>query len=168
MPTSRPHPGPLFALLRTIFFLAIFQAGVLVYLPWALGVFKTRADYGWHWAGVIVLASGTYILLRCSFAFAWRGQGTPMPFDAPRELVAQGMYRYVRNPMYWGAFFILIGQGILFGRGWGAGWYVALFAGIVHLFVIGYEEPTLRRRFDESYEEYRRNVPRWIPRSTPW
>jgi len=33
-----------------------------------------------------------------------------------------------------------------------------------HLFVIGYEEPTLRRNFGETYVEYLRTVPRWIPR----
>src|SRR2546430_1175027 len=38
----------------------------------------------------------------------------------------------------------------------------------VHLFVLGYEEPTLRRMFAAEYEEYCRNVPRWLPRVRPW
>jgi protein-S-isoprenylcysteine O-methyltransferase Ste14 len=46
--------------------------------------------------------------------------------------------------------------------------YAAAYGAAVVLFVRAYEEPTLRRRFGESYEEYRRAVPAWWPRRTPW
>lgn len=156
------------ALLRTVAFGSLFVAGVLVYLPWALGVFRVRKDLGWDLLGGVPLVAGSYIALRCAFEFAWRGRGTPAPFDAPRRLVVEGMYRYVRNPMYWGAILVLVGQWALFGVGWATVEYIAIFAVAVHLFVIFYEEPTLRRKFGEEYEEYCRNVPRWAPRRTPW
>ena len=156
------------ALLRTVIFVLLFVAGVLVYLPWGMGIFRLRDQLDWHATGLIPLALGTYIVIRCAFAFAWEGHGTPAPFDAPRELVAVGVYRYVRNPMYWGALLILAGQGLLFGTGWGAPLYMAIFYLCVHTFVIAYEEPTLRRKFGESYEDYCRQVPRWIPRSSAW
>ena len=38
----------------------------------------------------------------------------------------------------------------------------------VHLFVVFYEEPTLRKKFGADYEEYRRNVGRWWPRVRGW
>jgi len=41
-------------------------------------------------------------------------------------------------------------------------------AGTIHLFVLYYEEPTLSQRYGEEYEEFKRMVPRWLPRLTPW
>jgi protein-S-isoprenylcysteine O-methyltransferase Ste14 len=45
---------------------------------------------------------------------------------------------------------------------------VAAVAVAVHLFVVFYEEPTLREKFGAEYEEYRRNVSRWRPRLHGW
>jgi protein-S-isoprenylcysteine O-methyltransferase Ste14 len=39
---------------------------------------------------------------------------------------------------------------------------------VAHLFVLTYEEPTLRKTFGAEYESFCANVPRWIPRVTPW
>jgi protein-S-isoprenylcysteine O-methyltransferase Ste14 len=97
--------------------------------------------------------------------------GSPLQLAGipPKELVVVGFYRYVRNPMYLGSMFGWIGLWIVFGQ-------VNLLAvaiafgvvlGVV-LFVVLYEEPTLRRKFGAEYEEYCRNVPRWIPRLHPW
>jgi protein-S-isoprenylcysteine O-methyltransferase Ste14 len=46
--------------------------------------------------------------------------------------------------------------------------YASAFALAVATFVRFYEEPTLRRRFGEQYEAYRRAVPAWWPRRRPW
>ena len=159
----------MFALLRTTLFVIFVPGTVLVYLPWAMGVFRMRRELGWDILGVLPLGVGVFVLLRCAFAFAWEGEGTPAPIDAPRHLVIGGMYRYVRNPMYWGTFLILLGQWALFAApGWGAIRYIAVFVVLVHLFVVLYEEPALRRQFGDEYEEYRRNVPRWIPGLKAW
>lgn len=78
-----------------------------------------------------------------------------------------GLYRYVRNPMYVSVVAIILGQALLF-----ADWRLilcgALFWLAAHAYVVAYEEPTLARKFGEQYAAFRANVPRWIPRSTPW
>ena len=82
-------------------------------------------------------------------------------------LVASGLYRFVRNPMYVCVLTIIAGQALLLGQT-----RLVAYAGVVavafHLNVRVYEEPTLRRRFGASYESYCRHVGRWWPRLTPW
>jgi protein-S-isoprenylcysteine O-methyltransferase Ste14 len=106
---------------------------------------------------------GAVILLWSFWNFLAQGRGTPAPIDPPKELVATGFYRYVRNPMYGGVLGIVIGHFVWFGY-----WNLLIYAAIVfvafHVFVRYYEEPTLRRMFGASYEEYLKRVPRWIPR----
>jgi len=164
------RPAQLLALLRTAIVVVFFIAAVLVYVPWWLGFLRWPHDWSWRWEslGVVPLMAGILIVLRCAFAFAWEGLGTPAPIDAPRALVVNGWYRYVRNPMYWGAFLILVGEWALFGAGWSTVLYVTGFALAAGLFVKFYEEPALHRKFGREYDEYCRNVPRWIPRRTPW
>jgi protein-S-isoprenylcysteine O-methyltransferase Ste14 len=106
---------------------------------------------------------GLTILLWSFWNFLIDGRGTPAPLDPPKELVATGFYRYVRNPMYFGVLLILIGHFLWFGF-WLLLVYTALAFTATHLFVTLYEEPTLKRKFGSSYEEYRKNVPRWIPK----
>jgi protein-S-isoprenylcysteine O-methyltransferase Ste14 len=103
-----------------------------------------------------------------SFArFALQGLGTPAPIAPTENLVVTGLYRYVRNPMYVAVVVVILGQAVLFGD-----WRLIVYAMLVwlgfHAFVVGYEEPTLARRFGTRYDDFRANVPRWIPRLTPW
>jgi len=87
----------------------------------------------------------------------------------PKRLVVVGFYRHVRNPMYLGFFMGWVGLWVVFGRASLAAITVAavIVLGVV-VFVLWYEEPTLRRTFGGEYEEYCRNVPRWFPRIRPW
>ena len=78
-------------------------------------------------------------------------------------LVTNGPYRYVRNPMYIGVALVILGQACFFRSVHVLG-YAVLMLITAHLFVVFYEEPTLERQFGKSYEEYRRTVPRWLPR----
>ena len=154
----------IFALARTLIFASLFIAGVLVYLPWAIGIFRRppSSQPRWELFSFVPLVFGACLGLYCIFAFAWTGRGTPAPFDPPRALVIGGVYRYVRNPMYWGAFLILVGQWALFGVGWGTVIYIACFVVLTHLFVRLYEEPALQENFGDDYYDYCRNVPRWL------
>lgn len=157
------------AVARTAVFALIFMGTFGVYLPRYLGLLSGGLHQDWRLAGIVPLVLGTLIALRCAFAFAWTGLGTPAPFDPPRALVATGLYRYVRNPMYFGMALFLIGEWMLWGsEPRGALIYSAVFAAAVTLFVIFYEEPTLRVKFADAYAEYCRNVPRFIPRLRPW
>ena len=103
-----------------------------------------------------------------SFArFALQGLGTPAPIAPTQKLVVTGLYRYVRNPIYVAVVAVILGQAILFGD-WRLLWYGALLWLVFHVFVVAYEEPTLKQTFGAQYEDFRANVPRWVPRLTPW
>lgn len=114
-------------------------------------------------AGWVLVAVGLPLALTCVALFVWRGRGTPAPLDPPRELVAIGPYRLVRNPMYVGGLAILLGFGLILRSP-----AIVLLAGgfflLAHLFVLLYEEPALEATFGESYREYKRRVGRWLPR----
>ena len=89
--------------------------------------------------------------------------GTPAPIDPPKELVATGPYRYVRNPIYLAVLTIIIGHFLWFKTIWMLVYAVAVFL-VCHLFVALYEEPVLKRKFGAAYENYCKSVPRWIPK----
>ena len=110
-----------------------------------------------------LMAIGAIVALLCAGTFVVVGRGTPAPFDAPREFVAVGPYKYVRNPMYIGALIVLFGFGLYLHSFSVLLLPFAVFL-LVHLFVVLYEEPNLRGRFGPSYEDYCRRVSRWIPR----
>ncbi len=136
------------------------------YLPWRyFGLSNVRIDllHPLHIAGLVCIALGTALLLMCIWEFARSGRGTLAPVDAPRHLVVQGLYRYVRNPMYLSVTTIVLGELLLTRSSalliYWVVWFIA-----VNLFVIGYEEPTLRRRFGASYASYTQNTGRWLPR----
>ncbi len=154
-------------LFKTLVFSILVPGTLTVVLPyWLLASAdgKSGWELGWlRWLGILPISLGVLIYLRCAGDFAFGGKGTPAPMDPPKELVVQGLYRYMRNPMYVGVIAILLGESLLFES-------LALLklAGVSYvtffLFVLLYEEPTLTRRFGSSYRNYRRMVPRWIPR----
>lgn len=113
-------------------------------------------------AGILPIALGTVFYLWCAWDFAFAGRGTPAPLDPPRLLVTRGLYRLVRNPIYVGVLLILAGEGVLF-ESLTLLIYALLVWLVFHIFVIAYEEPTLKEKFGTAYEEYRTAVPRWIP-----
>lgn len=123
----------------------------------------------WRWIAAIPSALGFAVALRCIWDFGWTGRGTPAPIAPPQKLVVVGPYRYVRNPMYLGFFAGWIGLWVIFGRANRAAVIGACAVALgTALFVMLYEEPTLRKKFGADYEEYCRNVGRWIPRMRAW
>jgi protein-S-isoprenylcysteine O-methyltransferase Ste14 len=123
----------------------------------------------WRWLAIVPSVLGFAVAIRCVWDFGRTGHGTPVPLAPPKRLVVVGFYRYVRNPMYVGFFAGWIGLWIIFGQVSKAAIIAACLVVIgVDLFVMFYEEPTLRRLFDGDYEEYCLNVHRWLPRLRPW
>jgi protein-S-isoprenylcysteine O-methyltransferase Ste14 len=116
-----------------------------------------------HLLGLGCIGLGAGLLAACIWEFARSGRGTLSPVDPPRELVIRGLYRYVRNPMYLSVTTIILGE-LLLTRSQALLAYWALWFLAANLFVIGYEEPTLRRRFGAPYEQYISQVGRWLPR----
>ena len=132
-------------------------------IPWAL----LRDDATLHvvpaLVGIPLVVAGTLLLADSIFLrFAREGRGTLAPIDPPRFVVRGGAYRFTRNPMYVANLAILVGLALTFWSLAVAAW-AAFMALAFHLFVVSYEEPTLRETFGESYEAYRREVPRWLP-----
>ncbi len=114
------------------------------------------------WPAVVVIAAGAVLYFACVWVFAVVGTGTPGPWDAPWGFVAVGPYRWVRNAIYIAAPLVVLGEAWLF-LSLSLVVYAGAMAIFFHLFVIGYEDRTLRRTFGETYTEYVRTVPRWIP-----
>lgn len=139
-------------------------------LPGWLGFHVDLASVAaWRWIAAVPSMLGFAVALRCVWDFGRTGHGTPAPVAPPKRLVVVGFYRYVRNPMYVGFLTGWTGLWIVFGRASRGALEVAtLTVAAVALFVRLYEEPTLRRMFGAEYEEYCRNVRRWVPRVRPW
>ena len=153
----------LFAVVRSVAVSILFVSIWTWFVPrWVMGngAFDNPRPLGW-----IVIALGVGIAFGCAFEFAWRGIGTPAPFDPPRRLVITGLYRWVRNPMYVGLGVMLLGEAATFPR-----ITITMLVMIAALwlattiFIITFEEPTLRSKFGDDYAAYCRNVRRWIPR----
>jgi protein-S-isoprenylcysteine O-methyltransferase Ste14 len=151
--------------LRSLLWAILLPGIVAGYVPWTVfGVRDVVLDPSrpGHLLGLALIAAGTLLLFLCIVDFARIGRGTLSPVDPPTRLVVRGLYRYVRNPMYLSVTAILLGEVIL-TRSRGLAAYWAVWFLLVNVFVMGYEEPTLRRQFGKSYEEYTRQVGRWIP-----
>jgi len=117
--------------------------------------------------GCLLVGLGLLLVYRTISLFAGFGDGTLAPWDPPRRLVVRGVYRRVRNPMLSGVFFVLLGEAFLFGSPPVFLWFLVVFA-INAVYIPLVEEPDLSGRFGEEYLDYKRNVPRWVPRLRPW
>jgi len=133
-------------------------------VPWLLTGWDVR--HGWlalQVLGALLLGAGIVVLVHAFARFVVEGLGTPAPVAPTERLVAGGLYRYVRNPMYLAVTATIVGQALLLGRA-ELLLYALAFVAIVAAFVHWYEEPTMRRQFGAEYEEYLRTVPGWWPR----
>lgn len=156
----------MFVFVRAVTYATLFISLVLVYIPARIltqaGFVRPTAFGVLQLLGLIITTTGAVIALWCILTFTISGKGTPAPFDPPRRLVIEGPYRFVRNPMYIGAGLALTGAALFYGS-WSLLGYVGFFFFAAHLFVLGYEEPALRRTFGDVYEAYCRQVKRWWP-----
>jgi len=151
-------------ILNTVLFTILVPGTIAVLIPrWLMGGFVRPTNQLLTWIGGATFLSGAAIYFRCAWEFAVRGLGTPAPIAPTKYLVTTALHRYVRNPMYLGVALAVLGEAALF-RSFHLVEYSALMLLTAHVFVVLYEEPTLQRQFGESYDQYRRSVPRWIPR----
>jgi len=143
----------------------IVEAGLFaLYIPLALLRTGQRIETGvLSFLALPLWLIGGLIVLWCFWDFTFKGRGTPLPTDPPKELVITGPYHYVRNPIYVGVMSIFLGHFLWFGY-WALLTYAVLAFMGVHLFVVLYEEPTLKHKFGALYEDYLKRVPRWIPK----
>ena len=159
------------ALVGSAVFLVIAPGLVAGLVPWWISHWRLEAPFFgmplFLFVGGMLIALGVAGLLDSFVPFAVQGVGTPAPVFPTRHLVITGLYRYVRNPMYVAVVSIIVGQGLVLGN-----LTLLEYGGLVwllfHLFVVLYEEPTLRASFGSEYKGFCAEVPRWIPRFTPW
>lgn len=159
------------AIVGSAIFLVIAPGFVAGLVPWWISRWRVEAPFFgtpvFRFVGGLLIVPGILGLLDSFARFALHGLGTPAPVFPTRHLVVTGLYRYIRNPMYVAVVMTILGQGLIFGS-------VTLLAygGLVWLlffaFVLLYEEPKLRGSFPSEYQSFCAEVPRWIPRLTPW
>jgi protein-S-isoprenylcysteine O-methyltransferase Ste14 len=159
------------ALLGSGIFLFVAPGTVAGLVPWWMSRWRRNESYSGFMAirvmGALLMAVGFVLLMETFARFAIQGIGTPAPVYPTKHLVVKGSYRHVRNPMYVAVASLILGQALVFGN------VQVLIYGLcvwlaMHLFVLLYEEPTLRRTFGQEYTQFCAHVPRWIPRWTPW
>lgn len=163
--------SPFWAVLGSVVFLLIAPGFIAGLVPWWISRWQMQPAFlgmaVFRLAGIALIGLGIPVLLDSFARFALQGRGTPAPILPPEHLVVTGLYRYVRNPMYVGVLMVIAGQGLLLGNA-----QLFEYGGLVwlgfFLFVIAYEEPTLRRTFGAEYERFCANVRRWLPRLRPW
>jgi protein-S-isoprenylcysteine O-methyltransferase Ste14 len=149
------------------FFFTILQPGLVAGLIpyWILGsrfssTFSNPLQFH-HYASAVIFFVGFVILLNCIVNFAVKGRGTLSPADPTKHLVAGGLYKYSRNPMYVGVIMMLIAEAIFF-QSTGLWWYLVVVFIAFHLFILIHEEPRLKQDFGAEYEAYCTRVRRWI------
>lgn len=155
-------------LLRHLLSILILPTTVTVVIPYLIVSSRpVRPTLTSVAVGAVVIAAGLMLVAVTVWHFATVGRGTIAPWDPPRRLVVRGVYRYVRNPMISGVILILIGEAIAMRSRDVLSWAAAFF--LINLIYIPLlEEEFLIQRFGDDYLEYRRHVPRWVPRTRPW
>ena len=158
------------ALFGTFVFLVIIVPFFLIWIPRRILLSPSHlynVDIGaFRYLGIVPITFGIVIYVFCSGSFVLVGKGTPIPFTPTKDLIITGFYRFVRNPLYIAGVFVLGGEALFF-QSIGIFIYCLVMFGIfnIHVFI---EETLLEEKFGATYEQYRKSVPRWIPRLKPY
>ena len=160
----------LLAILGTLLFLLGILPIFLIWIPYEI-LSDPNYVYSFNigtfrYIGLVPIALGIVIYVWCSGMFVFYGKGTPIPFTPTKKLVIKGLYRFVRNPIYLAGSSVLVGEALLF-QSKGIFIYFLVMFGIFSVHVL-FEETLLAEKFGATYEQYRKSVPRWIPRLTPY
>jgi protein-S-isoprenylcysteine O-methyltransferase Ste14 len=159
------------AILGSALFFVVAPVMLAGVIPWSITHWEFQPPFlaaeATRLAGLAFIIAGVPGLLDSFARFALEGLGTPAPIAPPRNLVVSGLYRYVRNPIYVAVVAVILGQAVLFADRHLLG-YGALLWLFFHVWVVIIEEPTLKHSFGTEYDSFRTNVPRWLPRFTPW
>lgn len=149
-------PPPVVALITGILMWCVARC-----LPWGQGVTSVSSYLSW---GLMALCIGLSAAFALPALRLFKKLGTttdPRRVHKARRLAAAGVYRYSRNPMYLGVFFLLFAWGIYLDNS------LALLAAFIFplyitVFQIRPEERYLEDKFGEEYRQYRQKVRRWL------
>ena len=152
----------------------ILPGTALIYVPVLIHWFGERWPFGsipvtvWGLVLAAILAAPAFALAIATMRlFIYDGEGTPAPWDPPRNFVVSGPYRYVRNPMLTAVILMIIAEAAALQSLPLLGWAVVFFF-LNTLYFVFVEEPGLEQRFGETYLQYKASVPRWIPKLQPF
>ena len=148
---------------KNLLFTLLVPGTVAVYIPLQIAQNRPTTSGLSLVFALAVLLLGAAIYAWCVWDFASFGRGTPAPIDAPKKLVIRGLYRYTRNPMYFGVLTVILGWSTLF-RTANLVLYALAVGSCFHLFIVLYEERHLAKIFGSQYEAYCSRVARWLPR----
>jgi protein-S-isoprenylcysteine O-methyltransferase Ste14 len=152
---------------KTIIWGTIFSFIALLIGPWLALQFDSSfppLDLGiFRYLGILFLAGGVPLAIYCAAILFLPVRNKPRPYDSADAFIIAGPYRYVRNPFMLGILITLIGETLLLSRVAMIA-YTLIFAWCLHFWVIFFEEPALTERFQDEYRDYKRSVPRWLPR----
>lgn len=166
-PSGSRDSAPVGAALGTALFVLVVPGTAVVGVPWLLTRWQLGTPFLGSTAtrliGALMIVAALPLFVSFCLRFVREGRGTPAPIAPTQRLVVGGPFRYVRNPGYVAVVAIVVGQAILFASA-EVLVYAALLAIGFHVFVLLYEEPTLRRTYGAEYDAYCRDVPRWLPR----
>lgn len=155
-------------IIKTLIFIVLVPGSVTVIIPYLIlkDSLPTILQFSLpYYFGLLPALSGLIICFWCFADFINKGTGTPSPFDSPKQLVVEGLYRYVRNPMYIGISLVIFGEVIMFSSLLLILYSIILLL-IFHINIVYYEEPKLRLEFGGKYDNYRVSVPRWFLKVT--
>ena len=152
-------------IIKTLLYMGSLHGLFTFYLPYQLSLANNLLfEFGiFHYLAFPLWSTGTLIIIRCSVDIIRKGHGTPSHVDPPKILIINGLYYYVRNPIYLGALLVQLGYIVWFGSGLMT-IYFLFFILAFHILIVFIEEPILRNTFGAAYDEYTKSVPRWIPR----
>jgi protein-S-isoprenylcysteine O-methyltransferase Ste14 len=154
------------SVLGTMMFLFFLVPFFIIWIPYeilsAAGHDMMLKNGVFQHLGLVFIAVGVVAYIWCSGSFVFYAKGTPIPFTPTKELVVTGLYKFVRNPLYIAGTLVLAGETLLF-QSIGIFIYTLVMFGVFHVHVL-MEETHLENTFGKKYEQYRRSVPRWIPR----
>ena len=117
--------------------------------------------------GAIIFLIGLPLQLYTTFLFKKYGQGTLAPWQPTQKLVIRGPYKYCRNPMITGVLMILAGEALFLNALPILIWATMFFIMNTAFFIFK-EEPDMLMRFGAPYAHYKSQVPRWLPKFTPY
>lgn len=151
--------------IKTVLYMGIMHGFFTYFFPWQIASLDPAAvNVGiGRWLAVPLWLTGTLLIIYCSIDVIHRGRGTPAHLDPPKTLLVTGPYRYVRNPIYLGSLLVQLGTIVWFGSLLLLPYFL-LFIVAYQILIVFVEEPVLRRMFGPAYDNYVREVPRWIPR----
>ena len=136
---------------------------VIVIIPWLI---LENSEPNLHLLmipGTLILITGLAAMGLTIRMFAQIGEGTLAPWDPAENLITSGIYAFVRNPMIIGVLAVLIGEALIF-KSWRIAVWALLFFIVNTIYFKYSEEPGLEKRFGDEYIEYKKNVPRWLPK----